>query len=101
MNRAWSALAFLEKSGGVEPEVRISTNSLIKAAINELAVQKTPCNTKPTKKAPQVPASLILSCERVAVYPAEKKYICTFAWFRMLRFWGSLRCRAVFRVAVF
>ena len=45
----------------------------------------------PTRKAPQIPLGLLASFERFVCDTPQRLYIRLFAWYRLVRFWSSMR----------
>ena len=89
--RAVFALGFMEKAGGVLEHDRVSNSPLLKAALEELTLQLTGGVARPVRKAPQVPVALLFAFEKVVVDVNELPFVRTFAWWRLVRAWGSLR----------
>ena len=59
VSRALYAFAFMERVGGIPPQMQMSTNPILKTALDELSLLSAGGESKPKRKAPQVPLAFI------------------------------------------
>ena len=85
-----SALAFFEKGGGVGEAQAFHRNPSVIACAEETKAHMLQ-ETKPTKKAPQVPLAIGIGLERCVEDKKQPEYWRMLSWWRLVKIWGCLR----------
>ena len=91
LQRAVFALAFMEASGGIMEASRLSKNPLITSALEEPVLRSAGDVTHATSKAPQLPVGFWIAFEQLVMSDVALGYVRMYAWFRLVKVWGSLR----------
>lgn len=86
-----TALAFVEVAGEVPPGRRVSEDPQIANLVQELAFQSAAREPRPRRTAPMLPSNLLVCLEVSVTDPAYPPFLRGFAWYRLVRIWGSLR----------
>lgn len=87
-----SALAFIEEAGNVPMGERLSASPLLRAAIADVERELRTGKLRDVKKAPRVPVAVLASLEAVVCSPEAPVFMRGFAWLKLVKVWGALRC---------
>ena len=90
-NSIVGAINFFERAGGIKPEEMLSKSPALINAVHDLFTQLQGSNLTDRKKAPQVPSMFLVCMELVVMDPHKTWYQRAFAFYRLLRCWGTLR----------
>ena len=85
------ALTFFERGGGVRGPQAFAEDPLLKAASEEAMVAMTAGRERPRRQAPRIPFAIIRVWEAVVVDVTLQNYVRMYAWWLLLKVWGSLR----------
>ena len=86
-----SALAFLERGGGVVASGLLHSHGLLTAAIQESRLQASRAAPRAVRGAPRLPLAVIAGLERLVVKDGPPTYVRMYAWIRLIKVWGTLR----------
>ena len=84
------ALAFMERAGGIADSEKLSTHSAVASLLKEAALT---CKqgTRARNKAPPTPLVFLLMFERTVMSTSSPSFIRMLAWFKLVKFWCTLR----------
>lgn len=85
------ALSFMEESGGMPAERRLSQNPLVRGAVDEMVLECAAANPRARAKAHALPVRVLLGWERVVVNKDFGLFLRVYAWLRLVKYWATLR----------
>ena len=88
---ALQALAFMEESGGVQAERRLSQNPLVRRAVDEMVLERAAANPRARAKAHALPVRVLLSWELIVAGVDVSIFLRVYAWIHLVKFWVPLR----------
>ena len=83
-------LGFMETFGGTS-KARVSLSPLLLRVVEDIEVDIAQGRGRHHKVAPPLLPSILVSMEKVVCDEGEKKYVRVFAWYQLVRVWGSMR----------
>ena len=86
-----SALAFIEKGGAVAPSDRLSARAAVQEALGEWTLEVVGSKGTTRRKANPLFVAMMVSLELTVINPDVPPYKQAFAWFKLVKTWGSLR----------
>ena len=84
-----ASLGFVERAGGVAEEDRISLNVSFLNAINDMSLEAIGTGAA-KKKAPRPTMQIMTALELVIMNGDAPRYWRAYAWFKLVKIWGSL-----------
>ena len=85
-----SAVAFVEKAGGVQREAAISLQPLVLNLVN-VRTAELEVGAPPTRRAVPLPICVVMSLELTVTSNDFPRYLRAYAWIKLFKFWTSSR----------
>ena len=86
-----AALVFMEKSGNVAPDDRISNESSVKAYVEEMNLMLSGQSRSVRRAAPRWPVAVAIALELAVLDRVRPVYERLFSWWMLVKLWGTLR----------
>ena len=84
-------LGFMEMFGGTSKADRVTLSPLLLRVVKDIEVDIAQGRGRHQKVAPPLLPSILVSMEKVVFDEGEKKNVRVFAWYWLVRVWGSMR----------
>ena len=84
------ALSFMERGGGVPSAAALHKNPILIAAVNDIKGAGAVA-MKGRGQAPRLPIQIVVALERLVMLTGAARYVRMYAWFRLVKVWGTLR----------
>ena len=86
-----TAVIFAEAAGEVPLNLRLSADPVLLNAVEDLELEAASLANTSRRQAPPTLPIIVLALELHVLSDTEPSYSRAFAWYRLLRFWGTLR----------